>query len=75
MRCSMRCGIPGKVVVHDERAELQVDAFRRRFRGDHHRGVVTEMFDQGGAAVNGTRAGHTSRACVGFDPTVEDLPG
>jgi hypothetical protein len=26
--------VPGKVIINDQRTKLQVDAFRRRFRGN-----------------------------------------
>ena len=29
-------GIPGKVVVHDQRAELEIDAFRCGLSSDHN---------------------------------------
>ncbi len=47
--------VPRQVVVDDQRAELQVDAFGRRLGGDHHGGIVAEMLDQCRAAVDGAR--------------------
>ena len=38
--------VPGQIVVDDQRAELQVDAFGRGFGCEHDRRVVAEMLDQ-----------------------------
>src|SRR5690606_6072288 len=43
--------VPRQVIVDYKRAELQVDAFRRRLRGDHDRHVAPEMLDQSGAGI------------------------
>ena len=67
--------VPGQVVIHHERAELQIDALGRRFRGDHHRGIVPEMLDKGRAAIHGAGAGDSAGVGVGFNPAVNDLPG
>ena len=35
--------IPRQIVIHHERAELQVDSFRSRFRGDHNDRLIAEI--------------------------------
>src|SRR6218665_655998 len=45
--------VPGQVVVDDQRAKLQVDAFGAGLGGDHHRAALLEVLDQGGAGVGG----------------------
>ena len=50
-------GIPRQVVVHDQGAELQVDAFRPRFGGDHDVALFPEVVHEGGAHVRRARAG------------------
>ena len=67
--------IPGEVVVHHERAELKVHAFRCRLRGDHDGGAVAKMLDQSRAAVDGPGAGDAACPGVRLDPAVDDLPG
>ena len=37
--------IPRKVVVDDQIAELEIDALRGRFRGDHDACFIAEVFD------------------------------
>src|SRR5262249_777704 len=49
--------VPRQVVVHHERAELQVDAFRASFRSNHDFSLFAEVVYQGGAHVSGTRTG------------------
>ena len=71
MRCSMRCGIPGQVVVDHQIAELQVDALGGGLGGDHDGGVVAEVLDQGGAHVGAGRAGDA----VGAGVLLEPAPG
>ena len=39
--------VPGKVIVHDHGAELQVDAFCGRFRGDHDLPLFLEIVHSG----------------------------
>ena len=67
--------IPGQIIIHYRRAELQVHPLRRRFRGQHHSGMIPEIFNQCGAAVDGSRTGNASGFNVGFEPLVDDLPG
>ena len=43
--------VPGKVVVHDHRAELKVDPFGRGFGRDHDLRLSSELVDQCGAHV------------------------
>ena len=51
--------VPGQVVVDDQRAELEVDAFGRRFGGEHDGRLVAEVLDQRGAHVHCARTrGH-----------------
>ena len=47
--------IPGQVEVHQQRAELEIDALSRRLSGDHHFSLVPKMIDDGMTYVNGTR--------------------
>ena len=43
--------IPGQVVVHHQRAELEVDAFGAGLGGDHDAALLAEVVDQGRAHV------------------------
>ena len=45
--------IPRKVVVHDDGAELEVDAFGRRLRRQQDRSPLTELLDDGRLHVRG----------------------
>ena len=47
--------VPGQVVVDDQRAELQVDAFRRRLGGEQDRRLIAEVLDERGAHIHGAR--------------------
>ncbi len=40
-------GIPGQVVIHHQRAELEVDPLRRRLGRDHDLAFVPEVVDEG----------------------------
>ena len=53
-------GVPGQVVVDDQRAELEVDAFRGGLGGDQDRRMIAKMLDEGGADVDGARTGRTT---------------
>ena len=67
--------IPGKVVVDDEVAELEVDALGGGLRGDHDRRLVAEVLDQGGPHVRRRRAGNAVRSFVLFEPAAVDVLG
>jgi hypothetical protein len=43
--------IPGQVVVDDQGAELEVDAFGPGLGGDHDRSLLAKMVDQSGAGI------------------------
>jgi len=51
--------IPWQVIVDDERAELQVDAFGRRLGREQDRGFVAEMLNKRRANID--RAGADER--------------
>ena len=55
--------IPWQIVVHDEVAELQVDALRCRFGRDQDGGLVSEVIDQRCAQV--CRWGAGDAVCAG----------
>lgn len=65
--------IPRQVVVDDERAELQVDAFGTRFGGNHDGAVLFEVFDEGGAGVGSFGTGDFVAAFVVFEPVFVDF--
>ncbi|MNR08964.1 hypothetical protein D3C85_1251460 [compost metagenome] len=65
-------GIPGQVVVHHQRAELQVDAFRPSLGGDHYGAEFLEMLDQRGAGVGGFRAADAITAFMALEPVLID---
>ena len=50
-------GIPRQVVIHDQRAELEVDALRAGFGGDHDAAFLAEIIHKRGAHVGGPGAG------------------
>ena len=64
--------VPGQVVVDDQRAELEVDAFGRRLGGEQDRGFVAEVLDQRGAHVHRARAGGAAGVAVLLDPALVD---
>lgn len=66
-------GIPRQVVVHDERAELEVDAFGARLGRDHDPTLVAEVVDESGAHVGAARAADSIAALVPGDPGRVDL--
>ena len=43
--------IPRQIVVHDERAELEIDALRPRLRSDHDASLFAEIIHEGGSHV------------------------
>ena len=45
--------VPGQVVIHHQRAELEVDALRAGLRGDHDAALFAEIIHEGGAHVGG----------------------
>ena len=67
--------IPRHIVVHDQIAELEIDALSRGFGGNHDAGFVAEVLDQGGAFVGGGRAGDAVGAGVLLHPIAGRLPG
>lgn len=65
--------VPRQVVVHDERAELKVDAFRSGLGRDEDRGLLAEVFDDGRLDCDRSRLAW----CVGWTlggPVLVDLP-
>src|SRR5690606_20695107 len=67
--------IPRQVVIDNQRAELHVDAFSRRFSGDHYAGVILKMLNEGGATVDGSRTGDAPRTGIVLDPFADDTAG
>jgi len=67
--------VPGEVVIHHQRAELQVDPLRRRLGGDHDGGMIPKMLDEGRAAIDRPGTGDAPGAGIRLDPAVDDLPG
>ena len=65
-------GIPGQVVVDNQRAELKVDALSGGFRGNHDAGMVMEVFDEGRAAIDIAETRNTPRPCVILAPLFDD---
>ena len=55
--------IPRQVVVNQERTELQVYAFRRRFGGNHDLRILAEAVNQRGAFVGRNRTGDAPPVC------------
>ena len=47
-------GVPWEVIVHDKRAELQIDALGSGFRGNHDLSLLFEIVDERGAHVGGS---------------------
>ena len=47
-------GVPRKVVIDHERAELEVHTFGSGFSGNQYRSLVTKMLDNGGFYINGS---------------------
>jgi len=68
-------GVPGEIIVHDQRAELEVYAFGSGFGGDKDRRMVAKVLDEGGANVDSTRPGCPPGFPVGFDPFFIDCRG
>ena len=64
--------IPRQIVVDDQRAELQIDAFGAGLGGDHHRAALAKVLDQRGAGVGGLRAGDAVAAFVALQPVLVD---
>ena len=65
--------IPGKVVIDHEIAELKVDAFGRRFGGDHDGGFIAEVFDQAARMSAPGDPETRSGALILFEPTAVDV--
>ena len=68
-------GIPGHVVVDDERAELEVDALGRCFRCNHNGGLIPKVVHDGGSSVSRKGASDFGRAFVFLEPFVVDGRG
>ena len=68
-------GVPGEVVVDDERAELEVDAFGGGFGGDEDLAIVAEVFKDGGADIDQSGTRGAAGGLVGFEPALEDGGG
>ncbi len=64
--------VPRQVVVDDQRAELEVDAFGAGFGGNHDRATLLEVLDQGRTGVCGLRAGDVVAALVALQPVLVD---
>ena len=64
--------VPGQVVVDDQRAELQIDAFGGGLGGDHDYRFVAEILDQRSAHVGGLGAGDAIGALVLLQPVLID---
>ena len=71
--------VPRQVIVDDEGAELQVDAFGSRLGRDHDVGagavILAEVVDERGAAVHLRRAGDAVGAFMLFQPAPVDGGG
>ena len=64
--------VPGQVVVHDQRAELEVDALGCGLGGEQDRGLVAEVLDERRAHVHRARAGGAAGVAVLLDPALVD---
>ena len=64
--------VPWEVVVDDHRAELEVDAFRRRLGGDHDRAFVAEVVHERLAPIGSKDAGDDVAALVLLEPGLID---
>jgi hypothetical protein len=60
--------VPREVIVHNERAELQVDALSSSLGCDHQRPALAEIVDERLSHVGRPRTGHPVGAAVAFDP-------
>jgi hypothetical protein len=67
--------VPGQVVVHYQRAELEVDAFGARLGGDHDAALLAEVIHERRAHVGGARTGDPVAALMAFQPLVVDQFG
>ena len=66
--------IPRQVVVHDERAELKVDALGAGLGRDHDAAFLAEVVHERRTHVGGAGAGDPVGAFVPFEPVGVDLP-
>ena len=57
-------GVPRQVEVHNQRAELQIHAFRGGFGSNEDGGFVAKMVYDCGFHVDGTRAGDAIRSLI-----------
>ena len=64
--------VPRQVVVHNQRAELQVDALGGRLGRHHHLGAVTEVLDERRPHVDVSRACGAARLAVLREPALVD---
>ena len=61
--------VPGKIVIHYERTELQVYALSGGFGRNQNRGTVTELLNQCRLHVGGTGTGHRVCSAMPFHPS------
>ncbi len=47
-------GIPRKIVVHDQGAELEIDALCSRFRGNHDSAFLAEVVHESRTHISGS---------------------
>ena len=64
--------VPRQVVVDDERAELEVDAFGSGLGGNHDLATLLEVLDQCRTGVGGLGAGDAVGAFVALQPVLVD---
>ncbi len=62
--------IPRQVIVHDQIAKLQIDAFGGGFRRDQDRSLIAEVIDQSGAQIGARRTGNAIRPSVHLQPSL-----
>ena len=67
--------IPGKIVIDDQIAELQVDALGGRFRGDHDGCFVPEVLDECGPHIGAGGAGYAVGSLVLCKPALVNRLG
>lgn len=67
-------GVPGEVVIHYQRAELQVDALGTGFRRDHDPSLLTEVIDERRAHVSRSGTRDPIRVPVSIQPLRVNLP-
>ena len=68
-------GIPRQVEIHDEGAELEVDAFSGGLGGDENFCGVAKGVNDGGAGIYGAGAGHAAGVAVAGGPRFVNFLG